>query len=136
MKNFEDALKQFELFKKKQFDLLLEIKDVYDLDDCLYEESDSIKEEIDAGDIELEWFESRDLNYIDDILRCYQMLMDALKLSENDNKKDSHNAEKSLETLMRIAREIKKSANDDIKKAQEVINAMDEIIDVCDLHRK
>lgn len=136
MKNFEDALKQFELFKKKQFDLLLEIKDVYDLDDCLYEESDSIKEEIDAGDIELEWFESRDLNYIDDILRCYQMLMDALKLSENGNKRDSHNAEKSLETLMRIAREIKKSANDDIKKAQEVINAMDEIINVCDLYRK
>ena len=48
----------------------------------------------------------------------------------------AHNANKALETLVREARKIRKDKEEDVKKAQEVISLMNEIIDVCDAHRK
>jgi len=38
--------------------------------------------------------------------------------------------------LVREARKIRKDKEEDVKKAQEVISLMNEIIDVCDAHRK
>ena len=64
------------------------------------------------------------------------MLVHALELIETGDKKSAHNANKALETLVREARKIRKDKEEDVKKAQEVISLMNEIIDVCDAHRK
>ena len=47
-----------------------------------------------------------------------------------------HNANKAFDELVHEVRRIKKKRNEDIQKAQEVIALMDEIIQVCDEHKK
>ena len=130
MTNLETAKKQLELLVEKKNDLLLRIKDDYDLEDVTEVES-----AIDDEDVSLEWEEYREIDYADSSVRCQQMLVDALALLEAGDKKAVHNANKALETLVREARRIRKEKTEDIQKAQEVISLMDEIINVCDDHR-
>ena len=126
--NHLDAAKQkLDALLEKQETLLGKIKENYDL-----EEEDCIED----GDVVLEWDDQRDIDYADDAVRCQQMLVYALELIETGDKKSAHNANKALETLVRDARKIRKDKEEDVKKAQEVISLMNEIIDVCDAHRK
>ena len=112
-------------------DLLLRIKDDYDLEDAT-----DVESAIDDQDIFLEWEEYREIDYADSSLRYQQMLVDALELLETGDKKSVHNANKALETLVRDARKVRKERTEDIQKAQEVISLMDEIINVFDEHRQ
>lgn len=131
MTNLETAKSQLVLLVEKKNDLLLRIKDDYDLEDVTEVES-----AIDDEDVSLEWEEYREIDYADSSVRCQQMLVDALALLEAGDKKAVHNANKALETLVREARRIRKERTEDIQKAQEVISLMDEIINVCDDHRQ
>ena len=130
MTNVETAKSQLELLVEKKNDLLLRIKDDYDLEDVTEVES-----AIDDEDVSLEWEECREIDYAGSSVRCQQMLVDALELLETGDKKSVHNANKALETLVREARKIRKEKTKDIQKAQEVVSLMDEIINVCDDHR-
>ena len=131
MNSLETAKSQLVLLVEKKNDLLLRIKDDYDLEDVTEVES-----AIDDEDVSLEWEECREIDYAGSSVRCQQMLVDALELLETGDKKSVHNANKALETLVREARKIRKERTEDIQKAQEVISLMDEIINVCDDHRQ
>ena len=115
---------------------LTEVKQECNLDDEEYDDLDTIEDEILSGDIIIEWFEHRDLAYISDMINCQKALLDTLKMAETGDKKALHNANKAFEELVHEARRIKKKRNEDIQKAQEVIALMDEIIKICDEHRK
>ena len=115
---------------------LTEVKQECNLDDEEYNDLDVIEDEILSGDIILEWFEHRDLAYISNMIDCQKALLDTLKMAETGDKKALHNANKAFEELVCEARRIKKKRNEDIQKAQEVIALMDEIIQVCDEHKK
>ena len=130
MTSLETAKKQLDLLVEKKNDLLLRIKDDYDLEDVT-----EVENAIDDGEVSLEWEEYREIDYAGSSVCCQQMLVDALELLENGNKKSVHNANKTLETLVREARKVRKERTEDIQKAQEVISLMDEIINVCDDHR-
>ena len=136
MNSLETAKEKLDLLIQKQEEILLTIKEDYDLDDEDCEDAESVQNAIACGDITLEWDENRDIDYADDAVRCQQMLVHALELIETGDKKSAHNANKALETLVREARKIRKDKEEDVKKAQEVISLMNEIIDVCDAHRK
>ena len=136
MNSLGTAKEKLDSLIKKQEELLLTIKEDYDLDNEDCEDAESVQSAIDCGDITLEWDENRDIDYADDAVRCQQMLVHALELIETGDKKSAHNANKALETLVREARKIRKDKEEDVKKAQEVISLMNEIIDVCDAHRK
>jgi len=136
MNSLETAKERLDLLIKKQEELFLTIKEDYDLDDEDCEDAESVQSAINCGDITLEWDENRDVDYADDAVRCQQMLVRALELLETGDKKSAHNANKALETLVRDARKIRKDKEEDVKKAQDVISLMNEIIDVCDAHRK
>ena len=131
MNSLETAKKKSALLAEKKNDLLLRIKDDYDLEDAT-----DVESAIDDEDVALEWEECREIDYADSSLRCQQMLVDALELLEAGNKKSVHNANKALETLVREARKIRKEKTKDIQKVQEVISLMDEIINVCDEYRQ
>ena len=136
MNSLETAKERLDLLIKNQVQLLLTIKEDYDLDDEDCEDAESVQSAINCGDITLEWDENRDVDYADDAVRCQQMLVRALELLEVGDKKSTHNANKALEILVREARRVRKDKEEDVKKAQEVISLMNEIIDVCDAHRK
>lgn len=130
MDYLDTAKQNLDMLLEKQEALLDEIKDNYDLDeeDCL--------DAIACGDIELEWDEQRDVGYADDAVRCQEMLVRALELLNAGDKKSVHNANKAFETLVHQARKVKKDREEDIKKAQELVCLMNEIIRVCDEHRQ
>ena len=136
MNSLGTAKEKLDLLIQKQEEILLTIKEDYDLDDEDCEDAESVQNAIACGDITLEWDENRDIDYADDAVRCQQMLVHALELIETGDKKSAHNANKALETLVREARKIRKDKEEDVKKAQEVISLMNEIIDVCDAHRQ
>lgn len=79
---------------------------------------------------------NRDLDYIDEMIRCQQMLVRALELFEQGDKKSLHNANKAFEVRVREARRIKKDMHEDIQKAQAVVDLMDKIIEICDENRQ
>lgn len=136
MNSLETAKERLDLLIKNQVQLLLTIKEDYDLDDEDCEDAESVQSAINFGDITLEWDENRDVDYADDAVRCQQRLVRALELLEVGDKKSTHNANKALEILVREARRVRKDKEEDVKKAQELISLMDEIISVCDNHRQ
>ena len=114
---------------------LTEVKQECNLNDEDYNDLDTIEDEILSGELLLEWFDHRDLEYISNMISCQQALLDTLKAAECGDKKSLHNANKAFENLVHEARRIKKKRNEDIQKAQETIALMDEIIKICDEHR-
>ena len=135
MSHLEQAKKQLSEYEEKQKSLFREIKETYDEDD-FYEDESDVESGINSGEIILEWYEYRDVDYIDDIVGCQQLLVRALDIFEQGDKKSLHNANKAFETLVSQARRIKKARAEDIQQAQNVIDAMNEIIRVCDENRK
>lgn len=134
MSYLEQAKKLLAESEEKQESLFQEIKEPY-LEEGFDEDEIDIENGI-VGDLVLEWYSSRDVDYMDDVVTCQKLLVRALEILEPGDKKAIHNGKKALETLVRQARRVKKDKNDDIKKAQEVIAAMDEIIKLCDANRK
>ena len=135
MSYLEQAKKQLTEYEEKQKSLFREIKETYDEDD-FYENESDIESGIYGGDIILEWYEYRDVDYIDDIVSCQELLVRALELFEQKDKKSLHYTNKAFEMLVHEARRIKKDRIEDIQQAQSVIDTMDEIIRVCDEIRK
>lgn len=135
MNCIEPAKNKLDTLLQKRSELYLEIKESYALDDDC-ENAASVENAIDEGEIDLEWNELRDISYIDALVRCQEALIHALELLKKGDKKSVHNANKELEVLVGEARRIRKSGEDDLKKAQEIISSMNEIIDICDMHRQ
>jgi hypothetical protein len=136
MSELQKASNALAALEEKKASLLLEFKDTYDLDAEYYEDSDAIENGLLCGEIDLEWKDARDLDYADSMVRYQQLLVRALTILAQGDKKSLHNANKAFETLVRDARRIKDDKMADIQKAQEVISFMDEIIQACDSHRK
>ena len=122
--------------EEKKANILLEFKESYDLDEEYYDSPESIENGLLGGEIDLEWQDARDFDYADSMVRYQQLLVRALTIFAQGDKKSLHNANKAFETLVRDARRIKSDKLEDIQKAQEVISFMDEIIQACDSHRK
>ena len=135
MNCIEPAKNKLDTLLQKRSELYLEIKESYALDDDC-ENAASVENAIDEGEIDLEWNELRDISYIDALVRCQEALIHALELLKKGDKKSVHNANKELEVLVGEARRIRKSGEDNLKKAQEIISSMNEIIDICDVHRQ
>lgn len=127
---------KLESLVKARKEFLTEVKQECNLNDEDYNNLDIIEDEILSGEIILEWFEHRDFAYIGDMIDCQKALIDMLKMAETGDKKALHNVNKAFDELVHEARRIKKKRNEDIQKAQEVIALMDEIIKICNEHRK
>ena len=127
---------KLEFLVKKREAFLEEIKQEFDLDDEEYNNLETVEDEILSGELLLEWFDHRDLAYINDMISCQRALLDTFKIAEKGDEKSLHNANKAFEELIHEARRIKKKRKGDIDKAQEAIDFMDEIIKACDQHRK
>ena len=127
---------KLEFLVKKREAFLEEIKQEFDLDDEEYNNLETVEDEILSGELLLEWFDHRDLTYINDMISCQRALLDTLKNAEEGDKKSLHNANKAFEELIHEARRIKKKRKEDMDKAQEAIDFMDEIIKACDQHRE
>ena len=130
----EQAKKQLTVYEEKQKSIISEIKESYIEDGFDEDEID-----IDTGivvDGALQWDELRDIDYIDDVVSCQELLVRALEIFEQKNKKSLHNANKAFETLVHEARRIKKDRTEDILQAQNVVDVMTEIIRICDEIRK
>ena len=134
--NILEQEKKLESLAKARKVFLTEVKQECNLDNEEYNDLDVIEDEVLSGDIILEQFEHRDLAYISNMIDCQKALLDTLKMAETGDKKALHNANKAFEELVCEARRIKKKRNEDIQKAHEVIALMDEIIKVCDEHKK
>ncbi len=63
---------------------------------------------------------------------CNDTLIVVLENLCNADKKVQHNGKRNVQSVIKNARAIKSSREEDIRKAQEVINVMDEIISVCE----
>ena len=108
----------------------------YDLDSDDYESSESVYEGYICGDIELEWLDNRDLEYLTQMFSSQNHLMYLLEQLDTEDKKALHNINKGFEIVVSEARRIKQKRLDDIEKAQDVITLMDEIIQTCEKYRK
>ena len=135
MSSLESAKNKLDTLLQKRSELYLEIKESYALDDDCEDEA-SVENAINGGEIDLEWNDLRDISYVDASVHCQEALIHALELLKKGDKKSVHNANKELEVLVGEARRIRKSGEDDLKKAQEIISSMNEIIDICDVHRQ
>ena len=136
MNIIEHEKEKLALLEKKETELLTDIKENYGLDDDDYDSPDSIVDGYISGEFELDWRDARDLVYSDEMVGPQKALVNLLKGLDTEDKKALHNINKAIESLARDARHIKQARLDDIKKAQEVITLMDEIIQTCDKYRK
>ena len=122
--------------KERKKGLLIELRDIYELDEEDCESEENILGALYSGDIFPEWYELRDIEYLDSMISGKKLLIRAIELYEKNDSKSLHNANKAFETLVGDLRRIKKEKKDDIEKAQEVIDTIDEIINICDEYRK
>ncbi|MBO7195869.1 MAG: hypothetical protein J6V80_00885, partial [Clostridia bacterium] len=104
---------KLEFLVKKREAFLEEIKQEFDLDDEEYNNLETVEDEMLSGELLLEWFDHRDLTYINDMISCQRALLDTLKNAEEGDKKSLHNANKAFEELIHEARRIKKKRKED-----------------------
>ena len=134
-KNLQEAKKLLAEYKKKLAELLQDIKDEYD--DCDdYGDDNELIAIIIGGELAVSWHDGSQLEYLQNIVHCQEMLVSALEMLEQNDTKAAHNANKALEDLVHNARMIKKFRTKDIQLAQNVIDVMNDIIKVCDDIRK
>ncbi len=134
MTDLEIAKERHAEYIKRQEEWLRNIAEDYDCD--LDEDNEDGLEEllnmIREGDMQLSGLDDRDGLYLEDVLRCNETLMVALKDLCNADKKAQHTGKRNIQSVIKTARAIKSSREEDIRKAQGVINVMDEIISVCE----
>ena len=123
MKELEFAkakLAEYKDMREKQWDYLRELhgEEGFELDDDIWEIA--------------EWFEKRDVEYPAKLAFLYGNLVSALEQLESGDKNAAHRAKKVLEETVRQARRIKADRTDDLRKAQEQIDALDSVIKMCD----
>ena len=128
MNEIEYAKKRYYELKKRRNDLLMSIADEYYFDGDIEDEDgiDDFLEEILSGDITLNGNDDRDLMYLENM-----MLMFELVITRQNNDAHPHNSG-MRNPIINQAIQYKEQAAEDIKKAEEVISAMDEIIAMCE----
>ncbi len=136
MNRLDELKEQLDILEERKRDFLLEMKDFYELDEEDYETEEDIQDGMCNGDIFPEWYHLRDIEYLDRMIQGKKFLARAIEVYEKGDKKSLHNANKAFEVIVGDLRRIKKEKKEDIKKAQEVIDTIDEIINVCDEYRK
>lgn len=138
MNRLSELKEQLDILEERKRDFLLEMKDIYYLDEEDCETEDDILEAIYSGDILPlpEWQELREIEYLDSMISGKKLLVQAIEIYEKDDQKSLHNANKAFKTLVGNLCGIKKEKKEDIKKAQEVIDTIDEIIKICDEYRE
>jgi len=122
----------------------MNIKEIQEQQKALIAAAEEQRDEIysslaysDIDDIpETDWRDGRDIADINDLIDCRQALVDTLELLNSADKKSIHNGRKNLEQIIGTVRRIRREKQEDILKAQEVIDAMNEILDICDGVRK
>lgn len=122
----------------------MNIKEIQEQQKTLLAEAEEQRDEIYSSidylgidDIpETDWRDGRDIADINDLVECRQALVDTLELLNSADKKSIHNGRKNLEQIIGTVRRIRREKQEDILKAQKVIDAMNEILDICDGVRK
>ena len=137
MINLEEEQKRLAEYKAQKSAFLQEIKEAYLDDDDLYKSENELENGIYYDEtIMLEWYEKRDLEYVNNIVGCQETLVSLLKVYNQNNKIIPHKEKKELEILLHEARQIRQRRLNDIQQAQSVVDAMDNIIKACDEIRK
>ncbi len=136
MRDVDTLKSELKGLEERKKGLLIGLRDIYELDEEDCEREEDILDTLYSGDIFPEWYELRDIEYYDSMISGKKLLIRAIELYEKNDSKSLHNANKSFETLVGDLRRIKKEKKDDIEKAQEVIDTIDEIINICDEYRK
>ena len=134
MSQLEQAKNRLEEYKKKQEEFMSDLREEYD--DGFYEDVDEFLDAISNGPIALAWQDGRTREYWYYIVLCQEMLVSALETLSKKDSKSLHNANKILEDLVHNARMVKKFRKQDIERAQNVIDIMDDIIKICEENRK
>lgn len=118
----------------------MNIKEIQEQQKALIAAAEEQRDEIysslaysDIDDIpETDWRDGRDIADINDLIDCRQALVDTLEMLNSADKKSIHNGRKNLEQIIGTVRRIRREKQEDILKAQEVIAAMNEMLDICD----
>ena len=135
MENLKHAEEKLAEYEKKSEELFSKLKEAYHLGD---EQPDDIKLgnifDNDGDEIVLEWSERRDIEYADDLVTLQRQFVKLLDSATADDKNELNTA-KRREVLVSEARRAKAAREDDIRKAEEVVAAMDEIIAACEKHK-
>ena len=122
----EEILAEYE---KKNEELYSSLKETYRLEnDDPYDIRIGEVYDSDGDEIVFEWGERRDIEYADDMVALQRTLV-ALLASASDGEKVPRVSDERAEALVAEARRIKRKREEDVRKAQEVITAMDEIIE-------
>ncbi len=119
-KEIDTEREKLESLEKEYTELIVSLEETYGIIDY---------------DTELDWEEGRDGNYIEEMCWAQSRLVELLETVSAGDEKDQHRVKKDMEALIHTARQIKKEKNSDIEKAQRVVQAMDDIIVLCDKHR-
>lgn len=121
MNEIEYAKKRYYELKERRDSLLRCIADDYDFDGDMEDEDgvEQFLEEIHSGEIILFGNDDRDLMYIEDMMLAFE-----LAATVNDD----YRRRCAVDTALKF----KKQRAEDIKKAEEVISVMDEVINICD----
>ena len=122
MIDLESAKAKLEEYEAKRMELLAFLKEKYR--NMEEEFGEHIEESISLMD----WNDQRDLVYYDDLCHEQEVLAGLLERLGSNDKKIVHQARKDMEWLLREARLIRAEREEDIAKAQEVIDGMNEII--------
>ena len=95
---------------------------------CSFDNDFDSADEVSASD----WSNGRDAAYIEELISCRQLLVEALEMLNSADKKSIHRGSKALDQVIAAARSVRRARYEDIRKAQEVIDAVDKLIDICD----
>ena len=121
MNEIEYAKKRYYELKERRNELLKGLAYEYDFDGDL-EDEDGVEiflQEIHSGEIILFGNDDRDLAYIEDMMLAFELAV----TGNNDYRRRC-----AVDTALKF----KEQRAEDIKKAEEVISAMDEVIKICD----
>lgn len=122
----------------------MDIKEIQDQQKTLLasaeEQRDEIYSSMDYLDIddmpETDWRNGRDAAYIEELISCRQLLVEALEMLSSADEKSIHRGRKTLEQAIAAARSVRHERHEDIRKAQEVIDVMNEMLNICNDVRK
>lgn len=128
MLELERAEEKLAEYEKKSAELYSALKETYRLEN---DDPDDIRigevYDSDGDEIVFEWGERRDIEYADDMVALQRAFVALLGLTSG-GEKTSQLFKERAEVLVAEAERIKRKRQEDARKAQEVITAMDEII--------
>ena len=131
MKELEQAKAKFDELEEKKCELFNRIRGNYAYDDIDGLDDEAVDERINNDELILVRKDSRDYYYLERVYNFQSMLIYALERYGSDDAEVSADARECLEDVECYTRRFKKDLLEDIQKAQETIEILEEMRKLC-----